>query len=417
MSKLVIRGGAPLCGELNIQGSKNAVLPLLAASLLTDSPTVLHNCPLLTDVSVSEKMLRLLGCKTEFKDHTLTVDPSEAEFAPIPDRLMREMRSSIIFLGAMLARFGRAVLTAPGGCELGPRPIDLHLSSLRKLGAQIHEHNGVLSCRAEAMHGADISLPIPSVGATENIMLAALRASGETHIVNAAREPEIRELGCFLNKCGAAVEGHGTSVITVRGGRELHGARHTVMADRIVAATIICAAAAAGGRVRMNNACADDMRAVVSVMSESGCRIYEEPSAVTVECDSRPKCCEKLNTMYYPGFPTDAGSPFVAVMSLADGTSVFVENIFDNRFGFVDELSRMGASVTVNGRVAVIKGATGLSGAPVRASDLRAGAALVIAGLAASGETEVTGVEYIDRGYETVENTFSALGADIRRIV
>lgn len=416
MSKLIIRGGRPLVGTVDLPGAKNAILPLLAATVLTGDKCEIHNCPSLTDVDACEKILRSLNCKVERRDGVTAVDSSDALFSPISESLMREMRSSIVFLGAIVGRFGRAVMSNPGGCELGPRPIDIHLSSLRKMGVSITERDGILDCSTDRVCGADIVLPIPSVGATENIMLAAVFAKGVTHIVNAAREPEIRDLGCFLNECGADIEGHGTSVITIRGVRKMHGTEHFAIPDRITAATYLCAVTASSGEILIKNAVPDHLTSVIAAIRETGCEIIETGEGLLARSKGRPKSIDKVSTMYYPGFPTDAGSLVLAVMTVSDGTGVLVENIFENRYRCADELTRMGASIKVNGRMAVVIGKPRLNGANVKATDLRAGAALVIAGLAAEGITEVTGLEHIDRGYESIERSFSDLGADIRRV-
>lgn len=415
MSKLIVNGGRPLSGTVAVSGAKNAILPLLAACLLTRDVCTLHNCPRLSDVDVSIDILRELGCHVTLRGHTVIVDSRPAICHIVPDALMREMRSSVVFLGAIAARFHKAVISNPGGCELGPRPIDIHLSSFEKMGMEIREREGALFCRADRLHGTDIVLPIPSVGATENILLAAVGTPGTTRIVNAAREPEIVDLCRFLSCCGAELSGAGSSTVTVQGTASLHGCTYTVMPDRIVASTYLCAVAAAGGKVTLKNACPEDMTAVLETLREMGCQITASGRNLTVESDRRLRAPEKVSTMYYPGFPTDAGTPLLAVMAVADGTSMLIENIFENRFRSVDEFVRLGARIKVSGRTAVICGVPSLHGAPVTATDLRAGAALVIAGLSAEGTTEISGLSYIDRGYEAIERSFAALGADIKR--
>ena len=333
----------------------------------------------------------------------------------IPDELMREMRSSIIFLGAILARQGEAVLSYPGGCELGPRPIDLHLAALRELGAEITERYGELRCKAKCLRGTDITLAIPSVGATENAILAACGAEGTSVIYNAAREPEIVDLQALLRSMGARVNGAGGSIITVEGGAVLHGCTHRVIGDRIVCATYLCAAAAAGGEVRLTGV---DYRAVSTValsLAESGCEVRSEADAVSLRSTGALRSVRPVRTAPYPGFPTDAQPVLMAALLRSEGCTVFVENIFENRYRHVDELSRMGAEIRVAGRVAVVNGVRTLHSAAVKCTDLRGGAALVIAGLSAEGTTRVTELTHIDRGYDAIERDLAALGAQIRR--
>lgn len=416
MSKFIIKGGNSLYGRVRVQGAKNTILPLLAATVLTGDICTIHNCPNLTDVDVSVRILECLGCRVVRENNSITVDSSTVTNYVVPDSLMREMRSSIVFLGAIASRFGNAVMSNPGGCELGPRPIDIHLSSLKKMGMIIDEVGGSLVCSANKTHGAEITLPLPSVGATENILLAAVSAKGTTKIINAAREPEITDLGNFLIKCGAKIYGHGTSVITVQGVKKLHGTDHTAITDRIVTGTYMSAVASACGKILIENAVVEDIAALISVLQEMGCNIKNTNEGLLVECNSRPKSIEKISTMYYPGFPTDAGTPILSVMSVADGTSVLVENIFESRFRSVDELIKMGASINVCGKMAVVKGVKRLHGARVFATDLRAGAALVIAGLNAEGITELEELKHIDRGYENLEIVLESLGAEIKRI-
>ena len=416
MSKLIITGGNSLEGTINICGAKNAILPLLAATLLTNSRCDIHNCPDIADVNISQKILEYLGCKVVRNQKTISVDSSMANCCEVPEYLMREMRSSIVFLGAIAARFGRAVMSSPGGCELGPRPIDIHLSALRKMGMKITEKNGLLICDANGLSGADIILTLPSVGATENIMLAAVLARGKTVIVNAAKEPEIQDLGNFLNKCGADIVGHGTSTVIINGVEKLEGISYSTMPDRIVAETYMCAVAACGGNVFLRNAVKEHTTAVVSRLEDAGCEFSFENDGINICCQSRPKSMGRVDTTYYPGFPTDAGTPLLPVMAISTGISMLVENIFENRFRCVDELKRMGADITVSGRVAIVNGVNKLHGSSVFATDLRAGAALVIAGLAADGDTYIRGLQYIDRGYESIENDFVSVGANIKRI-
>lgn len=417
MSKFVIEGGARLGGTVRIQGAKNSALPVLAATLIGAGKSVIHNCPRLSDVDAAVRILRKLGCKTKREGDTVEVDSTELSCDAIPDDLMREMRSSCVFMGAILARCGSARLSFPGGCELGPRPIDLHLSSLRKLGAVIEESHGYLDCRVEGvLQGCEISLPIPSVGATENIMLAACAAEGRTVVRNAAREPEISDLADFINACGGQIAGAGESTLVIEGRSDFHGAEHRVVPDRIVAATYMAAAAVTGGHVTLTDICLPHLEPVLPSFIEAGCELDCTTDQLILRAPERLRAVKTVRTMAYPGFPTDAQPPVMAMTLTADGTSMFVENIFENRYKHVGELLRMGANIKVEGKVAVVEGVTGLTGAPVMAGDLRGGAALVIAALEADGITWVDGVKHIDRGYESMETVLAGLGADIRRV-
>lgn len=417
MSRLRISGPCRLRGELQVHGAKNSALPLLAASLLCSSPCVLQNCPHLSDVDTAVSILRELGCHASFEDGVVTVDPRPASACDIPDVLMREMRSSIIFLGAIIGRTGEASLSFPGGCELGPRPIDLHLQALRRLGVQIQEDHGRLACTApNGLQGAEITLAFPSVGATENILIAASVAKGTTLLENAAREPEIEDLAGFLNACGAKIIGAGSGTVRIDGVEKLSGCSYRVIPDRIAAATYLAAAAATGSRLTLRGVIPRHLLPVLPVFEEAGCRIYAKGADLTIVPPKRLGRVHSVRTMPYPGFPTDAQAPIMAMTTVARGTSIFVENIFEERYKHVGELLRMGANIRVDGRVAVVEGVPGLSGAPVEAADLRGGAALVIAGLTAQGQTLVSGVHHIDRGYERIEQSLCALGADVERI-
>lgn len=415
MSCFTVEGGYRLYGETTVQGCKNSVLPILAASVLCGGACELENCPALRDVAVSCRILSCLGCTARRTGTTLAVDTSGLTGCAVPEPLMREMRSSVVFLGALLARCGTAVLSYPGGCELGPRPIDLHLSALRALGAEIDERGGELHCRAARLHGADITLAVPSVGATENAILAACGAEGVTTVQNAAREPEIVDLQNFLNACGAAVRGAGSSTVTVEGGAPLHGCRHRIIGDRIAAATWLCAAAAAGGEVTVHGVDYRALAAVSQALSEAGCRVESAAQSVHIRSTGALRAIRPVRTAPYPGFPTDAQSLLMAALLRSTGATVFVENIFENRFRQVDELARMGADIRVAGRVAVVSGVERLHGAAVRCTDLRGGAALLIAGLCADGTTRVTAADHVERGYDAAETVLAALGAKITR--
>lgn len=416
--KLVINGGRRLEGEIQVHGAKNSALPLLAATILAHGECILHNCPMLTDVDAACRILSCLGCRCSRNGSTVCVDSSNVCGNEIPDNLMREMRSSIVFLGAVLGRTRRCRLTFPGGCELGARPIDLHLAALREMGAEIEEQHGWLECAAPGgLHGARVTLSFPSVGATENIMLAAVCAEGTTEIHNAAREPEIVDLAEFLNKCGARISGAGGSTITIEGVKRLEPSEHSVIPDRIAAGTYLCCAAATRGELILTRCCQEHMMGFLPVLESMGCRIYPYGGGkLYISCTRRLTAPPTIRTMPYPGFPTDIQAPFTALSSVAEGTSVFVENIFENRYRHVPELIRLGASIKVEGRVAVVQGVPALSGARVCAGELRGGAALVTAALAAEGTSEISGVCYIDRGYESIEKTLRSVGADISRV-
>lgn len=417
MSKLLVTGGAPLEGEVEIHGAKNSVLPILAATILNHGISVIHNCPRLRDVTASLEILRHLGCNTEQTANTVIVDATHLLRHDVPDDLMREMRSSVIFLGAILARLGEAAMNMPGGCELGPRPIDLHLSCIRAMGGEITESIDGLHCSVgSGLQGCEFSLAIPSVGVTENIMLAACGAQGVTTITNAAREPEIVDLQQFLCSMGATVRGAGSSIITITGGCELHDVTHRVMADRIVAATYLAAGAAAGGQVTVSGVDYRHLSTVTAVLSETGCHVKSGNDFITLRRDTPLRSVRPIRTAPYPGFPTDAQAPLMATLCISQGATMFVENIFERRYGHVDELRRMGADISVEGRVALVYGVAKLHGAVVVSPDLRGGAALIVAALAAEGESIVAGLNHIDRGYQSIEGDFSALGGHVKRI-
>lgn len=415
MQCYLVEGGKPLHGSIPISGAKNSVLPILAATLLTGGRTILHNCPDLRDVRSALEILEHLGCRTRRQGSDILVDSSGASRWDVPHALMREMRSSVIFLGPILARFGKARLSLPGGCEIGQRPIDLHLAALRRLGAEIREEGGDILCRAGDLRGREIILSFPSVGATENAMLTACACSGVTRIINAAREPEIADLQAFLQKAGADISGSGESVITVSGGMPRRDVEHTILPDRIETATYLCAAAACGGEVTLTETQPEQVGTVLQCLSEAGCTVRTAGRSITLLAPERLGHIAQVRTMPYPGFPTDAQAPLMAAACTGQGASVFLETIFENRYRHVSELARMGADIRVSGRTALVNGAA-LHGASVRCTDLRGGAALVIAALAARGESRIEDITHIDRGYEHLAEKLTALGGSIRRL-
>ncbi len=416
MKKLYIRGRNRLEGTIAVHGAKNSALPVLAACVAAEGECIIHNCPDLTDVRATLNILSWLGCSNKKEDGAVIIDSSVVSENEIPDILMRELRSSFIFMGALLARTGRAVMCAPGGCEIGVRPVDIHLLAFEKMGAQVIREDGRIICEAPSgLMGAEINLSFPSVGATENIMLAASTAKGVTYIKNAAREPEIEDLADFLKLCGAEIYGAGDSTIQIVGKERLHGAEFTVMEDRIVAASYLAAAAVTGSSIIVENAVREHLSSVISVFEQSGCVFKSENSRIYIKSPYRLRCMKTVRTMPYPGFPTDCQALVMSMAAAAQGTTIINENIFESRFRHAAELNRMGADITVAGTSAVINGKSRLYGANVSATDLRGGMALILAALSAEGETVIDSVEFIDRGYEKVERDLKLLGADIRR--
>jgi len=414
MSVWKVSGGRELHGDIKIQGSKNAVLPIMSAAIIRGCETELLNCPQLSDVEAAMAILRHLGCKAEREGDTVWIDSRGMNRTDIPHDLMREMRSSVIFLGAILARAHEAELSYPGGCELGPRPIDLHLEALRSLGAEISEQGGNLYCRDKGLKGARINLSFPSVGATENAMLAACGAEGETIITNAAREPEIIDLQDYLRKLGVSIVGAGTPTITINGIIPQENVGHRVMTDRIVSATALCCTASAGGCITLRGVVPAYFETVTTALEQMGCQIERRTNTLTITAKGKLHAPRPIVTRPYPGFPTDAQPLLMAASLKAEGTTVFTENIFENRYRHVVELSRLGADVSVVGRVAVVTGVRELVGAPVTATDLRGGAALVAAALGAHGTTTVYDTGHIVRGYDEFEKMLLDIGADVR---
>ncbi|WP_166243838.1 UDP-N-acetylglucosamine 1-carboxyvinyltransferase [Paenibacillus turpanensis] len=416
MDKLVIEGGKPLTGTIRIHGAKNAALPILAASVMASGIHSIDNVPDLKDIDTMMKILNAIGCRAEMREGRIVMDTSGIHSSHIPEDLMRQMRSSIFLMGPLLARFGEVRVYQPGGCAIGDRKIDLHLRGLEALGATIEETETMIVCRAEQLTGTDIHLDFPSVGATENLMMAAAMAEGTTMITNAAREPEIQDLQNFLNAMGANIIGAGTDTITIKGTKELHPEPYRIIPDRIVAGTLMVAAAVTKGNITLEDVNPAHLSSVIHVLRRMGVQITIDNDIMNVSYASRPKAVERIVTAPYPSFPTDMQSQVMVLMSIAEGASVIKETVFDGRFKHVDELCRMGADIRVDMSSAIIRGVPRLYGATVEATDLRAGAAMVLAGLAANGTTVVEQVHHIDRGYDRIEHMFQSLGASIERV-
>ncbi len=414
MCHFLVTGGRPLQGTVPISGAKNSVLPILAATLLNGGRNVLHNCPDLRDVRSAIAILEHLGCKVRREGDTLTVDSSVVDRWDVPHELMREMRSSVIFLGPMLARCGRARLSLPGGCDIGQRPIDLHLSALEKLGVSIREEGGDITCVAGDLRGRDVVLSFPSVGATENTLLAATACPGVTRVINAAREPEIADLQHFLQKAGARVQDGGESVITLWGEMPRRDVEHTILPDRIETATFLCAAAACGGELTLTGAEPEHVHTVIQCLTEGGCRIQSRGRELTIRAEGPLEAMPAVRTMPYPGFPTDAQAPLMAAACTGRGSTLFLETIFENRYRHAGELARMGADIAIHGRTALVTGKA-LHGARVECTDLRGGAALVVAAMAARGQSRIDAIHHVDRGYERLTEKLQAVGAHITR--
>jgi len=418
MQKILIEGGQPLHGEVRISGAKNAVLPILCATLLADAPVHLGNVPHLEDVITTARLLRELGAEVSHDTDagSITIDPRPVHSQTAPYDLVRTMRASILVLGPLLARFGAAEVALPGGCAIGARPVDLHLKALEALGAEIVIEHGYIKARGKCLSGAKISFPMVSVGATENALMAATLAEGETVIDNAAREPEIVDLAACLTAMGARIEGAGTSRITVHGVTRLHGASHQVVADRIETGTFLVAAAMTRGHITATHTRPDTLTAVLTKLREAGAEISTGADTITLNMHrQRPRAVDII-TAPHPGFPTDMQAQFMALGTIADGDAIIDETIFENRFMHVNELLRLGADIHIDGPRARVRGVERLSGAPVMATDLRASACLILAGLVAEGETTVNRIYHLDRGYEHIERKLSALGARVVRV-
>lgn len=417
MERLIVKGGNRLVGTVKTSGAKNAVLPIIAASILGTSPSRLDEIPALEDVRTICAVLECLGIKVDASEpHTLKIDSREITSCEAPYELVRSMRASFLVMGPLLARKGYARISQPGGCAIGTRPIDLHLKGFEALGVKIEQRHGYIEASApDGMTGANIYLDFPSVGATENIMMAAAMAKGTTVLENPAEEPEIVDLANYLNQMGARVRGAGTNVITIEGVSELHGVQHSVIPDRIEAGTYMIAAAMTGGDVIIENVLPEHQKPLIAKLREAGALVEEDIDRIHVVGSGRLKAVD-IKTLPYPGFPTDMQAQMMAMLSVAEGRSKITETVFENRFMHVVELNRMGANITTEGRSAVITGPAHLTGCTVRATDLRAGAAMILAGLVAEGATEICDIYHIDRGYEEIAAKLTRLGADIKRV-
>ncbi|WP_058834090.1 UDP-N-acetylglucosamine 1-carboxyvinyltransferase [Luteimonas abyssi] len=418
MQKIVVQGGVPLRGEVTVSGAKNAVLPILCGALLADGPVEIANVPNLHDVATTARLLRELGASIEHDvdGARFLIDARDARGHVAPYDLVRTMRASVLVLGPLLARHGAAEVSLPGGCAIGSRPVDLHIHAMQALGAEVEVEHGYIKARARRLRGGRIEFPVVSVGATENALMAASLAEGTTVIDNAAREPEIVDLAECLRALGADIEGEGGARIVVRGVERLSGGRHAVVPDRIETGTFLVAAAMTGGRVTATAARADTQQAVLDKLAEAGAKVDVVGDAITVDMDGRRPRAVDLVTEPYPGFPTDMQAQFMALNCIAEGTGVIDERIFENRFMHVNELMRLGADIQIDGHRATVCGVERLSGAPVMATDLRASASLILAGLVAEGETVINRIYHLDRGYEHIERKLSGLGARIQRI-
>ena len=416
LEKFVINGGNALKGEVRISGAKNAAVAILPAVLLSDEPCVIENLPNISDVTTLLKAMQCLGAQIKtINKSTVEIDPRHVNSFVVSKKMAEGMRASSYFLGALLGRLKRARVSPPGGCDFGVRPIDQHIKGFEALGARMTIENGMVDAKAQQLSGCSIYLDVVSVGATINIMLAAVKANGLTVIENAAREPHIVDLANFLNSMGANIMGAGTGVIKIRGVKHLSGTTYSIIPDQIEAGTYMAAAVAARGDIFVTNVTPKHLESIIAKLIEIGAKVTEYDEAVRVQMTRRPKKCN-IKTMPHPGFPTDMQPQIATVLSLADGTSIVTEGVWDSRFRYVEQLTLMGADIQVDGKTAVITGVKSLNPAPVRAVDLRAGAAMIIAGLAANGTTEIEEIDHIDRGYENVVEKFSALGADIKRV-
>ncbi len=414
MYNYIIKGGSRLSGELDVSGSKNATLPILAATILNGKVSKLYNVPDISDVQTTLKILEELGCKIKKDKKKLVIDSRGVSKTMIPEDLMRKLRSSVIIAGALISRFGEVNFTYPGGCDIGSRPIDLHLKGFKKLGIKIDENTSHMICKCDKIINTEIQLDFPSVGATENLILASVLGNHEVVIKNAAMEPEIIDLACFLNRMGAKVIGAGTNIIKIKGVKTLKEVSYTVMPDRIEAGTLLLATAMTSGDIKLNKVCPEHISPILHKLQECGCRVEIDKNTIALKSNGKLVGTE-IKTMPYPGFPTDLQPLFTTFLTICKGTSIVTENIFENRYKFTQELKRMGAKINVEGKTAIIKGVRRLHGANVESTDLRGGASLMIAGMVARGTTKVRKVEYILRGYDNLDKKLNYLGANILR--
>ena len=415
MAKYIIKGSNKLEGKVKISGSKNAALPIIAASILNAGKTTLYNVPNIHDTQMMFEILKNLGGKVEKKNNKIIIDTSKIKKYEISEDLMRQMRSSVILAGSLIGKYQKAIFSYPGGCDIGTRPIDLHLKGFEKLGINITKNYGNISCICDKIVGEKIDLDFPSVGATENIMLASCLGEGTTQINNAAREPEIIDLQNFLNKMGAKIQGAGSNKIQIEGVKKLNDVSYNIMPDRIETGTFLCAAAMSQGNIIIENTNINHITPIISKLEEANCKLKLEKDKIELKAPKKLKALE-IRTMPYPGFPTDMQSIFVSMLTIAKGTSIIVENIFESRYKFTQELIRMGAKITIEGKSAIVKGTRKLYGANVNATDLRGGAALVLAGIVANGETTIENIEYILRGYENLNKKLENLGVNIKMV-
>ena len=413
MLSYIIEGGKKLEGTVSISGSKNASLPIIAGTILSAKTSKLYNVPNIHDTQITLKILKLLGCKVKKNRGKIEINTKGMNKTEIPEDMMRQMRSTVIMAGAIIGRFKEATFSYPGGCEIGARPIDLHLSAFKKLGINIEEKGGFIHCKCDKIIGTEIDLDFPSVGATENIILATVLSEGVTIITNAAMEPEIEDLAKFLNRMGAKIEGAGTNLIKITGVKVLKEVSYKIMPDRIEAGTYLCMAAATGGKVKLLNVEPEHITPIIHKLQESGCILEVGERTIEIKAPKKLKSID-IKTMPYPGFPTDMQSVMGSMLCISKGTSIIVENIFESRYKYLSELQKMGAKVQIEGKTAVIKGVRHLSGTKVESSDLRGGAALILAGLVAKGKTTVNQIEYVQRGYENIEEKLQQLGANIK---
>ncbi len=418
MAKYLVKNSGPLKGEVTVSGAKNSVLPIMAATLLADEECLIHDAPDLRDVDVMCRIMEGLGVKvkTDLKNNVLSLDSSNITTNEAPAELVKRMRASILTMGPLLARFGSARVALPGGCAIGARPIDLHLKGFEKMGAEIEYGATYVEARADRLKGAKIYLDYPSVGATENLVIAAALADGTTVLENVAEEPEIVDLANYLNKMGAKIKGAGTDTIKIEGVERLHGTTHCVIPDRIETGTFMVAAAITHGNVLIKNVVPDHVRPIIAKLQECGVEVKDTIEGLRVNAEGRDLVATDIKTLPYPGFPTDMQSQFMALLTVVDGKSTVIETVFENRYMHISELNRMGAGITIEGRSAVIPGGKQLKGAQVISTDLRAGAAMVLAGLAAEGTTEISEIYHIERGYTEFVEKLKGIGADIRRV-